>query len=53
MKPHSTRSISIFAALIILVQVTGCNLLQSGANEYNDLVAWCRVYSQPPLTFNW
>ena len=39
MKPHSTRSISIFAALIILVQVTGCNLLQSGANEYNDLVA--------------
>jgi hypothetical protein len=39
MKPHINRSISIFAALVILVQLTGCNLLRSGANEYNDLVA--------------
>jgi hypothetical protein len=39
MKHHNHRAISMFAALVILVQVTGCNLLRSGANEYNDLVA--------------
>ena len=39
MKPHLNRSLSMFAALVILVQLTGCNLLRSGANEYNDLVA--------------
>ncbi len=39
MKLHNHRAISMFAALVILVQVTGCNLLRSGANEYNDLVA--------------
>jgi hypothetical protein len=39
MKYHKHRAISMFAALVILVQVTGCNLLRSGANEYNDLVA--------------
>src|SRR5919205_152132 len=37
MKPH--RSISMVVALVILVQLTGCNLLRSGTNEYNDLVA--------------
>jgi hypothetical protein len=39
MKYHKHRVISMFAALVILVQLTGCNLLRSGANEYNDLVA--------------
>ena len=39
MKLHNHRAISIFAALVILIQLTGCNLLRSGANEYNDLVA--------------
>jgi hypothetical protein len=39
MKPLINRSVSMFAALVILVQLTGCNLLRSGANEYNDLVA--------------
>src|SRR6185436_15239589 len=39
MKHHIHRSISIFAALVILVQSTSCNLLRSGTDEYNDLVA--------------
>jgi hypothetical protein len=39
MKYHKHRAIAMFAALVILVQLTGCNLLRSGANEYNDLVA--------------
>ena len=39
MKHPTHRAISIFAALVILIQLTGCNLLRSGANEYNDLVA--------------
>jgi hypothetical protein len=39
MKHPTHRAISMFAALVILVQLTGCNLLRSGANEYNDLVA--------------
>ena len=39
MKYHKHRAISMFAAFVILVQLTGCNLLRSGANEYNDLVA--------------
>ena len=39
MKHHNHRVISMFAALVILVQLTGCNLLRSGADEYNDLVA--------------
>ena len=39
MKHHNHRAISMFAALVLLVQLTGCNLLRSGANEYNDLIA--------------
>jgi len=39
MKHHLDRAIAIFAALVILVQSTGCNLIKSGTNEYNDLVA--------------
>src|SRR5215208_8239271 len=39
MKHPIHRSLSIFAALVILVHLTSCNLLRSGANEYNDLVA--------------
>src|SRR5215218_1706510 len=39
MKHPINRSLSIFAALVILVQLTSCNLLRSGANEYNELVA--------------
>jgi hypothetical protein len=39
MKHPINRSISILAALVILVQLTSCNLLRSGANEYNDLIA--------------
>ena len=33
------RAFSILGALVILVQSTSCNLLRSGTNEYNDLVA--------------
>ena len=39
MKYPKHRAISMFAALVLLVQLTGCNLLRSGANEYNDLIA--------------
>ncbi|HSL30242.1 MAG TPA: hypothetical protein VK900_13670 [Anaerolineales bacterium] len=39
MKNPINHCLSIFAVLVILLQLTGCNLLQSGANEYNDLVA--------------
>ena len=39
MKHRMNRTISIFAALVIVVQLTSCNLIRSGANEYNDLVA--------------
>ena len=39
MKYPKDRVLSMFAALVILFQLTGCNLLRSGANEYNDLVA--------------
>src|SRR5688572_27552947 len=39
MNQYINRAISIFAALVIVVQLTSCNLLTSGANEYNDLVA--------------
>ena len=39
MKHPIHRSLSIFAALVILVQLSSCNLLRSGANEYNELVA--------------
>ena len=39
MKHHMNRAISIFATLVIVVQLTSCNLIRSGANEYNDLVA--------------
>lgn len=39
MKHHIYRSISIFAALVILFQLTSCNLIKSGTDEYNDLVA--------------
>ena len=39
MKHHMNRAITIFAALVIVVQLTSCNLIRSGANEYNDLVA--------------
>ena len=39
MKHHMNRAIYIFATLVIVVQLTGCNLIRSGANEYNDLVA--------------
>ncbi len=39
MKHYITRAISIFAALVIVIQLTSCNLIRSGANEYNDLVA--------------
>ena len=39
MKHHMNRAISIFAALVIVLQLTSCNLIRSGANEYNDLVA--------------
>jgi len=39
MKHHLDRVIAIFAALVIVVQLTGCNLIKSGTNEYNDLVA--------------
>ena len=39
MTHHMNRAISIFATLVIVVQLTSCNLIRSGANEYNDLVA--------------
>ena len=39
MKHHMNRAITIFATLVIVVQLTSCNLIRSGANEYNDLVA--------------
>jgi hypothetical protein len=39
MKHPIHRAFSILGALVILVQITGCNLLRSGADEYNDLVA--------------
>ena len=39
MKPHMNRAIYIFTTLVIVVQLTSCNLIRSGANEYNDLVA--------------
>jgi hypothetical protein len=39
MKHPIHRYFSIFASLMILVQLTSCNLLRSGANEYNELVA--------------
>src|SRR5689334_17905178 len=32
-------AISILAAFVIALQSTGCNLIKSGTNEYNDLVA--------------
>jgi hypothetical protein len=39
MKHLINRSISIFAALVIVIQLTSCNLLNSATNEYNELVA--------------
>ena len=39
MKHPIHRAFSILGALVILVQITGCNLLRSGTDEYNDLVA--------------
>ncbi|HEY9527342.1 MAG TPA: LemA family protein [Anaerolineales bacterium] len=39
MKHPIHRAFSILGALVILVQVTSCNLLRSGTDEYNDLVA--------------
>ena len=39
MKHPIHRALSILGALVILVQSTSCNLLRSGADEYNDLVA--------------
>ncbi|HMD80340.1 MAG TPA: hypothetical protein VKE92_03470, partial [Anaerolineales bacterium] len=39
MKQYIKHAISVFAALVSVVQLTGCNLIQSGADEYNDLVA--------------
>src|SRR5512138_2797381 len=39
MKHLINRSISIFAALVVVLQLTSCKLISSGTNEYNDLVA--------------
>ena len=39
MKHPIHRAFSILGALVILVQSASCNLLRSGADEYNDLVA--------------
>jgi hypothetical protein len=39
MKHPIHRAFSILGALVILIQVTGCNLLRSGTDEYNDLVS--------------
>ena len=47
MKYHNHLAISMFTALVLLVQLTGCNLLRSGANEYNDLVALVQGVQEP------
>jgi hypothetical protein len=39
MKHLVNRSLSIFAMLVIVLQITSCNLLKSGTDEYNELVA--------------
>ena len=39
MKQYIKHAISIFAAFVTIVTLTSCNLIQSGANEYNDLIA--------------
>ncbi|MFT3891221.1 MAG: hypothetical protein QM730_06265 [Anaerolineales bacterium] len=39
MKHLINRSLSIFAALLIVIQLSGCKLINSGTNEYNELVA--------------
>lgn len=39
MKHHQYRYFSLFVALAIVFQLTGCGLLRSATNEYNDLVA--------------
>ena len=39
MKHPIHRAFSILGALVILVQITSCNLLRSGTDEYNYLVA--------------
>jgi len=39
MKHPIQRAMTIFAVLVIFVQSTGCNLIKSGTDEYNDLVA--------------
>src|SRR5512138_186425 len=33
------RPISIFAVLAVVLQLSSCNLLKSGTNEYNELIA--------------
>ena len=39
MKHQNHRAFSTFIALVVLIQTVGCNLIQSGTDEYNDLVA--------------
>src|ERR1044071_8946220 len=39
MKHSINRAISMFAMLVIVIQLSACNLIKSGTNEYNDLVA--------------
>src|SRR5512138_1336913 len=39
MKHLINRSISIFAALVVVLQLTSCKLISSGTTEYNELVA--------------
>lgn len=39
MKHSINRAISMFAGLVIVIQLTACNLIRSGTNEYNELVA--------------
>ena len=39
MKQSIKHAISIFAVFVTLVTLTGCNLIRSGADEYNDLIA--------------
>ena len=39
MKHSIKQTFSIFATLVIVVSLASCNLIQSGADEYNDLVA--------------
>src|ERR1044071_20854 len=39
MKHLINRLISIFAVLVIVLQSSSCNLLKSGTDEYNELVA--------------